>query len=389
MPFNFDQAPQRQGTNSVKWDVTPGELPMWVADMDFAVAPVIKQALQQRLDQDTFGYNEIPASFGETIARWWQQRHQLRLDPKWVLFSTGVIPSISSTVRKLTHPGDNVVVLSPVYNIFYNSIRNNQRTILTSELRYQAGDYEIDFADLEAKLAQANTSMLIFCNPHNPIGKVWDRATLTRVGELCLRYQVVLLSDEIHCDLTHPGYDYVPMLSLSPEIAANTIMCVSATKAFNIAGIQTSAIVIPDPRLRQLVERQINTDEVAEPNTFAIQALEAAFNQGGPWLDALNQYLAENRQLLADFLQRELPQVRLIASEATYLAWLDCQDVCADSTDLASFIRQETGLFLTAGDVYGGNGQRFLRWNYACPRARLQDGLERFAQAIHAYVAKK
>ncbi|WP_261805470.1 MalY/PatB family protein [Lapidilactobacillus luobeiensis] len=385
MPFDFEQAPHREGTNSVKWDVAKGELPMWVADMDFAVAPVIKQALQQRLDQDAYGYNEIPASFGQTIANWWQKRHQLKLDPAWVLFSAGVIPSISSTVRKLTHPGDNVVVLTPVYNIFYNSIRNNQRQILTSELSYQDGAYKIDFADLEEKLARANTSLMIFCNPHNPIGKVWDRATLTRVGELCLRYHVVLLSDEIHCDLTHPGHDYVPMLSLTPAIAANTIMCVSATKAFNIAGIQTSAIVIPDPRLRQLVDRQINTDEVAEPNTFAIQALEAAFNEGGPWLDALNQYLAGNRRLLQDFLAEKVPEVSLIPSEATYLAWLDCQQICQDSEELAHAIRQETGLFLTAGEVYGGNGAQFLRWNYACPRARLQDGLNRFAQAVENY----
>lgn len=385
MQYDFDHAPNRFATNSYKWDVAPNELPMWVADMDFATAPEIIAAIQKRLDQGAFGYNIVPESFKQSIVNWWQQQHAFTMQTDWILYCTGVVPAISSIVRKMTAVNDRIVVLSPVYNIFYNSIVNNQRVVLESQLVQTDGDYTIDFADLEQKLALPETTMLIFCNPHNPIGKIWDRATLQRVGELCLKHDVLILSDEIHCDLAHQGKHYTPMVAVSPAIAAQTIMCVAPTKAFNIAGLQVAAIVVPNAELRQQVDRGINTDEVAEPNTFAIQAAEAAFNHGQEWLAQLIAYLEANRQLLERTINEKLPAITVMPADATYLAWLDCSQITDNTTELCHFIRQQTGLYLSDGAIFGGDGKQFIRWNYACPRERLAEGLEKFIVAIKNY----
>ena len=232
MPFDFDQIIDRRNTNSYKWDVKADELPMWVADMDFGTAPAVVDAIEKRLRQGAFGYNTVPDSFRESIIRWWQRRHQFAMEKEWILYCTGVVPAISSIVRKMTEIGDDIVVLAPVYNIFYNSILNNGRKVLASELRYEDGSYAIDFADLEEKLARETTSLFIFCNPHNPIGKVWDRPTLERIAELCIKHDVLVVSDEIHCDLTHIGHAYIPFASLSEEIADRTISCIAPTKSF-------------------------------------------------------------------------------------------------------------------------------------------------------------
>lgn len=301
------------------------------------------------------------------------------------MFCTGVVPAISSTVRKMTNIGDNVLVLSPVYNIFYNSIVNNQRKVLTSELIYKDNQYSIDFGDLEKRLAAPDTTLMIFCNPHNPIGKVWDKETLEKIGNLCIKHNVIILSDEIHCDLTHPGYRYIPFASVSEGIAQNSIICVAPTKTFNLAGIQTSSIIVPNPELRKLVNRGINTDEVAEPNVFAIEAAISAFTEGEPWLEALLVYLMGNKQLIEQFIASELPDFRVIHSEATYLAWIDCSAVTNDTKYLCDFIRKETGLYVSEGAIFGGNGNDFIRLNYACPKVRLLDGLQRLKKGIEAF----
>lgn len=382
---DFDKKVNRQGTNSLKWNYPDDVLPMWVADMDFETAPVITEALQNRLNHNVFGYNIIPASFQESIVSWWQKQHQLKLESDWILFCAGVVPAISSIVRKITAPGDSVVVVTPVYNMFYNSILNNRRIVLESPMTYVDGVYDIDFADLEEKLARAKSSLLIFCNPQNPIGKIWSRETLQRVGELCVKHHVVLLSDEIHCDLTHSGHAYTPMLCVGDEIADITITCVAPTKTFNIAGLQTSAIIVKNEELRKRVDRGINTDEVAEPNSFAIQAAVAAFTKGAPWLAELKDYLLANWQLINSELSEKLPEVKVVQSDATYLAWLDCSAITDDADKLCAYLEKEVGLILTAGGVYGGNSQAFIRLNYACPRARLADGLARFIKATKSF----
>ena len=382
MPFDFDRIIDRRNTNSYKWDVKADELPMWVADMDFGTAPAVVDAIEKRLRQGAFGYNTVPDSFRESIIRWWQRRHRFTMEKEWILYCTGVVPAISSIVRKMTEIGDDIVVLSPVYNIFYNSILNNDRKVLASELRYKDESYAIDYADLEEKLSREMTSLFIFCNPHNPIGKVWDRPTLERIAELCIKHDVLVVSDEIHCDLTHIGHAYIPFASLSKEIADRTISCIAPTKTFNIAGLQTAAIVIPNPEIRKQVDRGINTDEVAEPNTFAIQAAEAAFDEGEEWLEELREYLELNREFLIGSLKELVPEVQVIEAEATYLAWIDCAAITEDTKALCAFIREKTGLYLSAGDIFGGNGSRFVRWNYACPKALLEDGIQRFVEGV-------
>ena len=382
MPFDFDRIIDRRNTHSYKWDVKADELPMWVADMDFGTEPAVVEAIEKRLRQGAFGYNTVPDSFRESIIRWWQRRHQFAMEKEWILYCTGVVPAISSIVRKMTEIGDDIVVLSPVYNIFYNSILNNDRKVLASELRYKDESYAIDYADLEEKLSREMTSLFIFCNPHNPIGKVWDLQTLERIAELCIKHDVLVVSDEIHCDLTHIGHAYIPFASISEEIADRTITCIAPTKAFNIAGLQTAAIVIPNPEIRKQVDRGINTDEVAEPNTFAIQAAEAAFDEGEEWLEELREYLELNREFLIGSLKELVPEVQVIEAEATYLAWIDCAAITEDTKALCAFIREKTGLYLSAGDIFGGNGSRFVRWNYACPKSLLEDGIQRFVEGV-------
>ena len=385
MDYNFDKRTDRRNTGCMKWDVKENELPMWVADMDFETAPQITQALIKRAEQGIFGYTLIPDEWYEAYQNWWRSRHQFEIEKDWLIFCTGVVPAISSIVRKMTCVAENIVVLTPVYNIFFNSILNNGRNVLESRLSYKDGTYEIDFADLEEKLARPQTSMLIFCNPHNPVGKIWDRETQQKIGELCDKYHVLVLSDEIHCDLTEPGKDYSPFASVSETCKNNSITCVAATKAFNIAGIQTAAVIVPDKTIRHRVSRGLNTDEVAEPNVFAAIAPVVAFQQGGSWLDELKEYLWENRKYAEEYIAREIPQVSAVKGQATYLLWIDCTGIAKKDTKFSSFIRESSGLYLSDGAEYR-NGEGFLRMNLACSREVLKDGLQRFRQSVQAYL---
>ena len=384
MTCDFDAVVDRRNTGSLKWDVAEHELPMWVADMDFRTAPAIRAALERRVAHGVFGYSVVPDEWADAYIDWWRERHHFQMERDWLIFCTGVVPAISSVVRKLTTPGENVLIQTPVYNIFFNSIVNNGRSVLESPLAYENGEYSIDFERLERDLADPQTSLMILCNPHNPVGKIWDRDTLARIGELCRRHHVVVLSDEIHCDLTDPGREYVPFASASEHCRENSVTCVAPTKCFNIAGLQTAAVSVPDPFLRHRVWRGLNTDEVAEGNVFAVDAAVAAFREGGPWLDELREYIFSNKQAVKEFLERELPLIRLVPSEATYLLWLDCGALTQDARRLADAIREKTGLYLSEGGQYGKTGERFLRLNIACPRSRLRDGLERLKAGIPA-----
>lgn len=385
MKYDFDTPINRQNTNSLKWDIGEGELPMWVADMDFQTAPEIRNAILRRAEHGVFGYSVVPYEWYAAISGWWERRHEFTIHKEWLIFCTGVIPAISSVVRKLATPGENILIQTPVYNIFFNSIVNNGRRVLESPLKYDGEAYNIDFADLERKLADPQTTLMILCNPHNPIGKIWDGNTLKRIGDLCLKHHVVVLSDEIHCDLTDPGYDYIPFASVSEKCKENSITCIAPTKAFNLAGLQTAAVVVPNNTLRHKVWRSLNTDEVAEPNAFAVDAAIAAFTEGEAWLDELRDYIFENKRLVTNFLRKELPQIRAVPSKATYLLWLDCTKISSETMEPARFIREKTGLYLSAGNQYGGNGTNFLRMNIACSREVLKDGLNRLKQGITAY----
>ena len=388
MHYDFDTVTDRSGTYSYKWDIGEGELPMWVADMDFKTAPEITEAFIERARHGVFGYSTVPPEWSAAYRSWWRDRHGIDYADDMFIFSTGVIPIISSCVRKLTTPGENVVIMTPVYNVFFNCIRNNGRKVLEVPLRYKDGEYSADMPALEAALADPQTTMLLLCNPQNPAGKIWDKQTLARIGELAYDNGVTVISDEIHCDLTDPGTGYVPFASASEKCFDNCVVCVSPTKAFNLAGIQTAAAAVPNKRLRHKVWRALNTDECAEPNSFAITAAVTAFEKGGAWLDELREYIYENKQLVGRVLKESIPEIKLVRSEATYLLWLDCTSFNMPVHELWRFIRERTGLFLSDGKIYGGNNCH-LRMNIACPRTFVEDGLKRLIKAAELLRERK
>jgi cystathionine beta-lyase len=387
MLHDFSTMTDRRRSNSLKWDVPEGDLPMWVADMDFRTAPAIIEAIRTKTNSGVFGYTTVPPEFNRSIADWWERRHNFPISEDWIIFCTGVVPAISSIVRKMTTVGENVLVQSPVYNIFFNSIVNNGRRVVESNLVYDGRRYSIDFEDLETKLADPQTTLMLLCNPHNPIGAVWDAEVLARIGDLAARHHVLVVADEIHCDLTDPDVSYVPFASVSEVCAGNSITCVAPTKAFNLAGIQSSAVVIPNEHIRSKVLRGLNTDEVAEPNAFAIEATIAAFSEAEDWLKDLRRYVHENKQLAADYIRTRIPGLSVVRSEATYLLWIDASAVADETSGLTAHIGQETGLHLSEGRIYGQSGAGFLRMNVACPRERLMDGLDRLRSGVEAYRA--
>lgn len=380
--YDFDEVIDRRNTGSLKWDVAENELPMWVADMDFKTAPEIIDAISKRVAHGVFGYSIIPDEWNESYMSWWKRRHGLEIEKDSLIFCTGVVPAISSTVRKLTTPGENVLIMTPVYNIFFNSIFNNGVNVLESPLGYEDGRYFVDYDRLEKDLSDPQTSLMIFCNPHNPCGIIWTKEEIAKIGALCKKYNVTVISDEIHCDITAPGKSYVPFASVSKECADISITCIAPTKCFNMAGLQTAAVMVPNRFLRHKVWRALNTDEVAEPNAFAITAAVAAFDKGEPWLEELRSYLWENRKCVCDFVEKELPQIHIVDADATYLMWLDCSRLTDDSVAFTQMIREKTGLYISDGAEYGGNGRYFVRLNTACPRSVLKEGLKRLKTAI-------
>ncbi len=386
MPYDFDKPVERRNTHSLKWDVKENELPMWVADMDFQTAPEIRAAIQKRAAHGVFGYSIVPDEWYQAYVGWWERRHGFSMEKEWLIFCTGVVPAISSMVRKLTTVGENVLIQTPVYNIFFNSIVNSGRNVVESPLQYDGNSYRMDFEDLEQKLSDPQMTLMILCNPHNPVGRIWSREELGRVGELCRKYHVTVISDEIHCDLTAPGQEYVPFASVSEGCRNNSITCIAPTKAFNLAGLQTAAVAVPDPNLRHKVWRGLNTDEVAEPNSFAVEAAVAAFTEGEAWLDALREYIQENKNYAVDHLKKEAPQIRPVSSQATYLMWLDCRNMQGCAAEFTQYLREHTGLYLSEGRQYGESGSSFVRMNVACSRSRLEDGLKRLAEGLALYV---
>ena len=388
MKYNFDELTDRSNESSIKWKVKDGELPMWVADMDFKSPPEVVDAFKERIEKGTYGYTYIDDEWYESYIHHFKTRFNFEIKKDWLVFSTGVIATISSAVRRLSEVANNVVLLTPIYNSFFNSIVNNGRHPLTSDMIYKDGKYEIDFEDLEKKLALDETSLMIFCNPHNPIGKVWSKEEMERIGALCNKYNVTVISDEIHCDLLKPGVKHIPFASVNKTNSMISITTLAPTKTFNLAGIQTSAVFSENPRLKHLVERGLNTDEVAEPNVLALVAPKACYHKGNEWLDELNEYIDKNRQYVRNFLKENIPSVKLVEGDALYLLWLDFSDVTSNTTELRNFIREKTGLFLSDGEEYRGNGLLFLRMNIATQFERVKDGMDRLKKGIELYLKK-
>ena len=387
MKYDFDTLPDRRGTDAVKWRIADGELPMWVADMDFAVAPEIAAAIRKRAAHPIYGYTVLPSGWADAVIGWTRTRYGYAPEKEWLQFCTGIVPAIASMLRRLTAPGDGILIQTPVYNAFLSTITGNGRHIVENPLHYENGEYSIDFADLEKKLARPDVMMMLICNPHNPIGKLWNAQELGRIADLCRENHVIPVCDEIHCDLTDPGVTYTPYLTVSDVCREDGIVCIAPTKTFNLAGLHTSCLIIPNRGLRDRVRAGLSADGQTGVNAFAGAATVAAYEEGGPWLDELRQYLFDNKQRVREFLRAELPEISMPTAQATYLLWLDCSALPGDKSDLAGFIRRETGLFLNSGVSYGESGRDFMRLNIASPRAMLEDGLSRLKKGIEAFKA--
>lgn len=384
MKYDFDTILDRQHTNSEKWDVKPGELPMTTADMDFKTAPEIMQAMKDKINAGAFGYEYPSQEYFDAVAHWYKSEHNAEAQTSWMRFATGVIPSITASVNHLSHTGDNVLLMEPVYNTFYNSILNSGRHALASQLKYDRSTYtySVDWDDLEEKMSNPLTTLMILCNPHNPTGYVWSRDELMRIIKLAQKHGIIVISDEIHGDLVLKGPDYTPTFSLPEEYRQNLVTLVSTSKTFNVAALHAATGIVANPILRERFTRAINKYEVAEPNLLAIPGTIAAYTQGADWLHQLKKYLLHNREYLEQFISDNLPQLHVVPGTATYLVWIDVSEVTNDSNALAQKIRQETGLIINPGTYYHGNGNEFIRINIAYPLAQIKDGLSRLAKAI-------
>lgn len=385
MKYDFDKQISRRGTNSYKWDSSEREavLPMWVADMDFPTAPAIVDALKKRIEHGIFGYTRVPESYYKVVTDWFSRRHNWTVNREWIIYTSGVVPAVSAIIKALTVPSDKVLVQTPVYNCFFSSIRNNGCEMVSSPLCYADNTYTIDYADLECKAADPKVKIMLLCNPHNPAGRVWKREELVRIGAICIRHGVTVVSDEIHCELVFPGHCYTPFASISEDFLRHSVTCLSPSKAFNIAGLQIANIVCADANRRAKIDRAINDNEVCDVNPFGVIATQAAYNEGEKWLDQLIEYLHANYLYMREFCREHLPEFPVTVLEGTYLVWMDCRKLGLPSEELERQLMEQGDLWLNAGIMYGMEGEGFMRWNIACPRTTLIDGLTRFSNFIH------
>ncbi|GAB6154286.1 pyridoxal phosphate-dependent aminotransferase [Desulfosporosinus burensis] len=387
MNCDFDQIIDRYKTSCVKWDFNQrifgreDILPLWVADMDFQAPQAVVEALVNRAQHGIYGYSNSMDGYYEALIGWMKNRHNWLIEREWITFSPGIVPALNELVRSLTKPGDKILLQSPVYPPFFQAIKNHGREVVNNQLRLENGQYTMDFTDLEEKFA-SGVKMMILCSPHNPVGRVWDRAELDRLGQLCLAYDVLLISDEIHGDLIFEGYRHIPFASLSSDLAQQSIVCTAPSKTFNLAGLQTSNLIIPNPKYRQAFRASLDLTGIHNPNVFGITALEVAYQQGEEWLNQLMHYLEGNVEFLMSFLARELPQIGLTKPEGTYLVWLDFRSLGLEPKDLHKFLVHKAGVGLNAGYLFGPGGEGFARLNLGCSRAVLEEGLRRIKTAV-------
>lgn len=390
MEYDFSRPTDRRGTDSYKWDSAPEAdiIPLWVADMDFETFPGITEALQRRVAHGIFGYTRVPEAYYEAVCRWFDKRHGWHINREDIIYTSGVVPAVSAVIKALTLPGDQVIVQGPVYNCFFSSIRNNGCEMVSNSLIYNKEElrYEINFDDLERKLKHERARLMLLCNPHNPGGRVWTRDELTRVAELCRKYGVRVVSDEIHCELTLYDNEYVPFGSLPDELSRGSITCCSPSKAFNTAGLQIANIVCRDAEVRNRIDRAININEVCDVNPFGVIALQAAYSdEGYEWLTQLRKYISANYDLLLERFARELPKCKVMRMEGTYLAWIDCSELHISSDEIEEMLMHENKVWVNAGSMYGAEGAAFIRINMACTSELLNEGITRIVNGLGAY----
>lgn len=390
----FDQPIDRLGTNSVKWDDKKrffnGEdvLPLWVADMDFACPPCVTEALVKRAQHPIYGYPGISQEMFGAVIGWMQRRFGVEVQQEWLVTLPGVVPGLHYAIDAFTEPGDKVIVQSPVYYPFYQSVRNRGRTLVENPLKETDGYYAIDFDDLRSKIDE-QTKMLILCSPHNPVGRVWSREELTTLAEICVEHDLLIVSDELHCDLVYEKGTHIPIFSLSPEIAERSITFIAPSKTFNLAGLFTSVAIAPNPRVAREFRAAMGKTGIEFVNLFGIEALTAAYQGGDEWLDSLLHYLRGNAEYIQQFLQERMPQVTMRLPEATYLGWIDFRALGLSTAELKQLMIHEAGVGLSDGVSFGERGAGFQRINFACPRSILEEGMERIWRAVQGIMEKK
>lgn len=383
--FDFDEIVVRRGTNSYKWDLPKGEdiIPMWVADMDFKTAPCIIDALKQRVEHGIFGYTFVPDSYYDAIINWFKRRHKWHIEREDILYTSGVVPAIACTLKATTMPGEKVLVQTPVYNCFFSAIKNSGCEVSENPLRREGDSYVIDFDDFERRCSDEKTTVFLLCNPHNPAGRVWRKDELRRMNDICLKHHVKVIADEIHCELVMPGHTFQPFAAVDETCRDNCVVLNSPSKAFNIAGLQIANIVCHDAEWRRRINRAININEVCDVNPFGVIALQAAYNDGGEWLDALNQYIHENYLALKDFFRERLPRLEVCRLEGTYLAWINLSRIPITADEAARRLLGNAKVMLNSGTMYGREaGNSYLRINLACPRSTLMEGLKRIESEL-------
>lgn len=386
MTYHFDEAPERRGSGCVKWDVpeATGALPMWVADMDFRVAKPITDALMKRVEHGVFGYTQVPDAYYTAVIDWFARRHNWQIQRDWILYTSGVVPALSVVVKALTRPGEKVLIQTPVYNCFFSSIRNNGCECLENPLIYEKGTYHIDFEDMEQKAADPNTRLFILCNPHNPAGRVWTPEEMEQMNTICQRHGVMVVADEIHCELIMPGNHYTPFASVSGTCQQNSITCNSPSKSFNTAGLQIANIISSNANIRARIDKAININEVCDVNPFGVEALIAAYNESEEWIDQLCDYLSANYQALKTYFAENMPQLGVTTLEGTYLVWVDIRPLGIDSDTFTQILLEKGKVLVNSGTMYGKEaGEGFIRINIACPRSQLMEALKRFQQVIN------
>ena len=378
MKYNFDKTADRRNTSSIKWDVKDNELPMWVADMDFLVMPEIQEAVSEAAKSNGFGYTYPTKEYFEAYRRWWLSRHHIDIDTSSMIFVSGVVSALDSIIRKVTNENDGIMILSPVYHAFYNIIRNNSRVVVTSSLIKEGDNYFINYQDIEDKFKTSNVKALIFCNPHNPIGRIWKKEEIKQLSDLCDRYDVVLISDEIHCDIVDPGYEYNSALSVNDSIIA----CLSPGKVFNLAGIHSAVVVAKNKKQHDVLQLAFYRDDIGEPNYFALPATITAYGKGATYVDELNEYLYKNKQYVAKFISDNLPQIKLEEGHATYLLWLDISSMNMRSGEFCKELQEQTGLILSPGIQFGHEGDYHVRMNIATSLNNVKDAMNRLMKFI-------
>ena len=380
MKYNFDERIDRRGTGCVKWDMAPDKdvLPLWVADMDFRAAPAILEAVKKRAEHGVFGYTVVEDDYYDAVISWFRRRHQWHIQREEILYTTGVVPAMSVAVKALTMPGEKVIILSPDYNCFFSSVRNNGCEVVESVLLRTGSRFTVDWQDFEAKCADEKTTVFLLCNPHNPTGRVWTKEELERMNDICLRHHVKVVSDEIHCELMMPGHVFQPFAAVSEACRQNSVILNSPSKSFNIAGLQAANIICSQPEWRRRLDRAININEVCDLNPFGPVALKAAYNESEDWIDELNQYLWGNYQALCAFAKEHLPQWDVCTLEGTYLPWIDITATVMTSQKYSDLLLRKAKVWVNPGTMYGPqSGEGYIRMNIACPRSILTEALQR------------